>query len=58
MREIHPVLWLRQSATGTWLGYYSPPLEDQPMLLTEAYTPEDAVTYSLQRLAALEARDA
>jgi len=36
---------------------YSPPLEDDPILLAEAYTPNDAVTYGLQRLTALEKRD-
>lgn len=58
MKDRISVLWLRRSGTGTWLAYYSPPLEDEPILLTEAYTADDAVREGLDRLRRLEIRDA
>lgn len=58
MNDRISVLWLRQTGTGTWLAYYSPPLDDEPILLVEAFTPDDAVREGLDRLRRLEIRDA
>lgn len=51
------VVWVRQTYSGSWLCLYSPPLVDEPILLCEAFTADDAVTHGLERLRLLNKRD-
>jgi hypothetical protein len=51
------VVWVKQIDSGYWRCMYSPPLTDQPILLCEAFTADDAVTHGLERLRLLDKRD-
>jgi hypothetical protein len=51
------VLWVKQTASGSWLCYHSPPLVDEPILLCEAFTADNAATCGLERMLSLYKRD-